>query len=440
MLKVLKVPLAALLYAFVFHFAYIEYLNPVFEYANYLYNPPTTLPLVIAYALVAAPALAYRRSNSPAAHGAALIFVLVYVPVQLMLLFMLEHSAMEITAVQASLAASMAVLLYVAPIGHHLHEPVRQTEHGALSLMLGALTVTSMVVLVASYYQYMRLVSFADVYDLRFEANDVERSAAANYLISWLSYCFLPFYTARGIVRRQPVDIAWGMIGCVLLYMATGSKMALLTPVIMYSLHRLIGATRDLLLRLLLVMVVVVGGIVIFLPDEGALFWVKSILMLRILGTSGWNVAAYYDFFSTHGYTFYSHIGPVNAVTGAYPYGELSLGQAVGVFYTGSELNNFNANFWASDAFAAIGVYGVPLITAGVALTFYCINRAAAGYSTRFVTLWLTGFWLALLNLPLSTSLLSGGGGLTLLFLWLARRRPSRSHAAPAALPDPTTS
>lgn len=433
-----KVPIAAVAFGLAFHFAYVEYLNPLFEYASFFYYAPGPLPLLLAYVLIAAPGFAYRPSTAPASYGAALIFVLVYVPVQLMLLFMLDYPKLEIAGVQVSLAASMAVLLYAAPMGHRVHSaPARAGKR--LSTTLAALTSISMVVLVVSYHEYMRLVSFADIYDLRFEANAIERSAAANYLISWLSYCFLPFYFARGIVRRSPTDLAWSMFGCLLIYMATGAKMAILTPAIMYGIHRLIGSTRDFLFRLLATMTVAVVCVVEFLPDDGVLFWVKSLLMLRILGTSGWNVAAYYDFFSNHGYTFYSHIGPINALTNAYPYGSLGLGQVVGVYYTGSELDNFNANFWASDAFAAIGVAGVPIITAGVALTFYVINRAANGYSSHFVTLWLTGFWLALLNLPLSTSLLSGGGGLTVLFLWLARR-DKRRRRSPLLLPQLSTS
>ena len=129
----------------------------------------------------------------------------------------------------------------------------------------------------------------------------------------------------------------------------------------------------------------------------------------------------YYEYFSNNGFTYYSHIGAVNALTGAYPY-DYALGQLIGLEYSGSAEANFNGNFWASDGFAALGVLGVPVVTIALAFVFIWINRIASAYSARFVFLWLSGFWLALLNVPLSTALLSGGGLVTIGLLWLFDR------------------
>jgi hypothetical protein len=195
----------------------------------------------------------------------------------------------------------------------------------------------------------------------------------------------------------------------------------------------LIRSGRQFLLKLLLSLTVGLLLIVEFIPDDGVLLWVKSILLVRVLGTGGWTMATYYDYFSSNGFTYYTHIGPINALTDAYPYGQYSLGQLIGLKYSGSVEANFNANFWASDAFAAMGVAGVPLVTAVLSAVFYFINRLASGYPTRFVVLWLSGFWLALLNVPLSTALVSGGGALILVLLWAARR-PSNSLPVASSL------
>lgn len=441
----LQLPLVALVYGAVFHYAYVAFINPAFEYANYLYLAPSALGLLYTYLLVCAPVVAYRSSSAPAAYGAALIFALCYVPAQLILLFNWERSSGELILVQAFLAASMAILLQASGLGCKATAPIRSDRH--LAPILGVLTVVSMLVLVASYHEYMRLVSFEDVYDLRFAANENERSGLVNYLISWLSYCFLPFYFARGVLRRNFADIAIGLLGCVLIYAATGSKAAILMPAVILILNRLIGSGKDFLLRLVTVLTISIFLVTELLPDDGILFWVKSILLLRVLGTGGWNMTVYYDYFSTNGYTFYTHIGPINALIGGYPYGAYSLGQLIGLQYSGSEQANFNANFWASDGFAALGVLGVPVVTAALCAVFFAINRIASGFSTRFVVLWLVGFWLAMLNLPLSTAVLSGGGAMTLLLLWSARkasthRRPSKSEPArivPPKAADPVS-
>jgi hypothetical protein len=188
---------------------------------------------------------------------------------------------------------------------------------------------------------------------------------------------------------------------------------------IIYALHLLFGSGRNFLIRLMTAFTVAVIVVTLFLPDDGFFVWAKSILLVRILGTSGWTMSTYYDYFTTNGLTFYTHIGPINTFTNAYPYGEYSLGQVIGLYYSGSSDANFNANFWASDAFAALGIAGVPVITIVLCTVFFTINRAAKNHSTQFVFLWLAGFWLALLNLPLSVALLSGGGLITLALLWM---------------------
>lgn len=437
-----RLPLAALAYGGVFHYAYVAYINPTFEYAHYLYFAPSLAALLFTYLLVAAPVVAYRPSTAPAAYGAALIFALCYVPAQLSLLFIWQRPFGEVALVQACVAASMAILLRASALGRgSAIVPVRSERR--LVPILGIVTVISLLVLVITYHEHMRLVSFEDVYDLRLESSEIQRGILADYLLSWLSYCFLPFYFARGVLRRSSADIVFGLLGCVLIYAATGSKAAILMPAIIVVLNLLYGSGKDFLLRLVVVLTVSIMLIIELLPDEGLLLWVKSILMLRVLGTGGWTMATYYDYFSANGFTFYSHIGPVNALTGAYPYGKYSLGQLIGLHYSGSEQANFNANFWASDGFAALGLAGVPIVTVALCAVFFAINRITRGYSTRFVVLWLAGFWLALLNVPLTTALLSGGGGMILLLLWSTRtasrehslKRPSTTHTAAQPVP-----
>jgi hypothetical protein len=414
-----RLPVATLVYAVVIQYAYMEYINPVFGYAHYLYFEPSVISLLFTYGLVVAPAVAYRASLAPAAYGAALIFALCYVPAQFVLLFNWQRAEGELALVQASVAASMAILLRVSTMGGNAADvPFRANRR--LSATLGVLTIVAIVVFVLNYYQDMRLVSFEDVYDLRFETNQVDRGAFVNYLTMWLSYCFLPFYFARGVLRKKPIDLGIGLVGSLLIYAAMGSKAAILMGFIIYALHLFFRSGENFLFRLLAALVVAVTLIVSLFPDEGPLLWVKSILLVRVLGTSGWTISTYYDYFTTNGFTFYTHIGPINAVTGAYPYGEYSLGQIIGLQYGGSAEANYNANFWASDGFAALGVAGVPVVTTVVCAVFYLINRAAKGYSTHFVVLWLSGFWLALLNLPLTVALLSGGGLLTVFLLWIA--------------------
>jgi membrane protease YdiL (CAAX protease family) len=74
----------------------------------------------------------------------------------------------------------------------------------------------------------------------------------------------------------------------------------------------------------------------------------------------------------------------------------------------------------------------VLLVTVPVCVVFYVINRLSSGYSSRFIALWLSGFYFAVLNLPFSTALLSGGGALTIFLLWSLRDRRREMRPARA--------
>jgi hypothetical protein len=423
--------LLALLYGLAFENAYVGYINPVYEYGHYYYFPPTLGLWVACYAFIVAPCLLMRWTDATSSYGIALFYTLCYVPTQLIMLFNWNRDAGELLLVQASLAGSMAVFMAFASAGWRpVAEPVPIKR---LAPIMAVLMAISMALLIWTYRDYMRFVGFADVYDLRFETNEIDAGPLVDYLVSWLSYCFLPFYLARGILNKRMRDVALAIVAALLIYSSTGAKAMILMPPIMLFMYGLMRAGRHFLPAVLAVMTAALFFVTELLPDDGIGFWVKFIFLLRTLCAGGWANFVYYEYFPQHGYTYYSHIGAVNKLTDAYPYGQYSLGQTIGLEYSGSELANYNANFWASDGFAALGLVGIPVITVVALFVFFAINRISSRYSSRFVALWLSGFWLGLLNLPLTTALVSAGGALTLLLLWFAARRTPKA----AGLPSP---
>lgn len=444
------------MYAALYHYSYVVFINPVFDYAHHYYFDRPLLVYVYLYGVTIFPLSLYRRSCAPANFGAALIYVLCYVPGQLTLAFMLEASLIELLLAVGALSLSMTLLFLASssspsfrflgpaaerePKGIVLHfsnlktdsEKVGNSEYQSarssgrlisesLLNMIHVLTAISLIGLVATNYSHMRIVSFEDVYDLRFASRDVAANAFVGYLVLWLSVCFIPFYMAYGLVQRSGAYIFVSLVSSVAIYAANGAKSVLILPLTIYGFHLLLNNNRDFLNRLLWTMILFV--LVITSIDSPELLMIKAIILVRTLATAGWTMATYYDYFGEHGYTYYTHIGPINSLTGAYPYGDLSLGQLIGLEYSGSIDANFNANFWASDAFAALGLAGVLPVTAALTLVMLVFNHISRSFNPRFVALWSTGFWMTLLNTPLTTSLLSGGGLLIIIFLWNSRVR-----------------
>lgn len=418
----------ALLYALAFEHSYASFISPVYEYSHYYYFP-APLPLSIAtYFLVILPCLFSRWTEAPSALGISLFYALCYVPTQLIMLFNWNRGAAELLVVQASLAASMSIFMACGAAGWR--PAVEAVPLKRLGPVMMVMTAFSLILLVWTYRDHMRFVGFDAVYDLRFETNEIEAGVIVDYFVSWLSYCFLPFYLARGIWNKRVMDIVVALTAALLLYTSSGAKAMILMAPIMLILHWLMNARERFLPALLALLTVAVVFVTDYMSSDGIGYWVKFVFLLRTLCAGGWASFVYYDYFTQNGLTYYSHIGVVNKLTDAYPYGKYSLGQVIGVEYSGSDLANFNANFWASDGFAALGLAGIPVVTAVALIVYFAINRISSGYSPRFVGLWLTGFWLGLLNLPLPTSLVSAGGALTLLLLWYAARAKPSSVAA----------
>lgn len=428
----------SLLYILGVHYAYVSYIHPTFEYAHYIYLDHSSTSLFTTYFLAWLPIAAHRPSTDPAQAVAALIYTLSYVPIQLSLLFSVDIKYDHLVWIQVMLAGSMVVLFTVAKAQRKRSPQLVSNQFRQLDYIIGALALMATALLLVANAEHMRLVSFGDVYDLRFESAAVPQSTASAYLISWLSYCFISYLYARGLIYRKWVYIAAGLAMSLTLYMSTGAKTAILLLPVSMGLNWLWDNGRNFLPRLLGAMVVSILVLVLVLPDSGVWMWMKSIFLVRVLGTAGWTASKYLEHFGAEGLTYYSHIGPINALTHSYPFGDLSLGQMIGLAYSGSTEANFNASFWASDGFAALGPIGVLVVTPFVAGVLYLINRITLNLNPRFTVVWMGGFFMALLNVPLSTALLSGGGLVIFLLAWWlsrrhigARRRSVRRHDTP---------
>ena len=128
---------------------------------------------------------------------------------------------------------------------------------------------------------------------------------------------------------------------------------------------------------------------------------------MRTQCIEGMELNTYLTFFGhdglSHSYTYYSHIGIINAITGMYPY-STSLGHAV---TNGGA--NANGMFWLMDGVAAAGLEGCIFISA----IFIFVKGLFNGISNRCnVALFsiISLFTMSMtMNVSLFTALLSCG-------------------------------
>lgn len=438
----------ALAFLLLYHAVYASYLNPIFEYFHYFYHPRPAALYIYTYLLALLPLAFHAHRATPASVGAAIIYVMCFAPGMLTMLFMWEQAIGALVASLALLSFGMCGLILVgngpgtASPNTALESPSTLPLHPTVRSTIFALTVISAVAILASNWSHMSLVGFADVYDLRAQSRDAASGALVGYLTLWLSLVFIPYYSAAGALEKNRPKFYFSVALSLLIYTSSGAKSTLLMPFTILLFVWLARSGKDFLPQLLKMFSVVLLTMVIEIPELDV---IKSLVIMRTLSTGGWTLAKYYEFFTQNGLTYYSHVGVVNALTGAYPYGEYSMGQVIGIEYINSAEANFNANFWASDGFAALGVAGLIPASAAAIFSLYLVNRFAREHDSRFVAFWLTGFWTALLNSPVPTSLLSGGGFIIMAFLYissrLSRRPPIPSPApglnnTPSVLPS----
>jgi hypothetical protein len=235
----------------------------------------------------------------------------------------------------------------------------------------------------------------------------------------WLLGVSIPYILAIAVKNKSWVLALVAITLSVSIYMGNGAKSALLMPIEGVLVGLLVWRKRDSTYILATFLAVFIW--LLYIIDSELLNLLKSLFLMRTLSTGGWTITTYYEFFSLKGLTYFSHVGPIGALIGkSY---SIEPGQLIGLEYSLSEDANFNANFWATDGIASLGVIGVIIASILLALVLRAFFNITRGMDQRAVSILLAGLWLSLLNASLFTSMLSGGGFLIYILLFFSRRR-----------------
>lgn len=296
----------------------------------------------------------------------------------------------------------------------------------------------SAMILMLLYVVYIfkgnfKLVSPFDenLYDLRFLGRDVSNgNKLVGYFTQWLSGAFLPFLLAIGIVYNKKVLILISSIGQIILYSTAANKAFVLSIIYMLGIYYITKKTNKFGVFITFFLI----GIIIFLTftqlyfedDLKLIFFpVASIILMRTLSISTINAINYYDFFLNNPFTYYSHINIIGTFIN-YPYGDLALGQVIGTQLGGSTDSNWNANFYITDGFVAMGYFGFIIIGIISGLIFYLIDSLLKFQNIILSVLLITTSSVSLMNVSIFTTLLSGGLLYLVLFLVLFKNKSSK--------------
>ncbi len=418
-------------------YVYISWLNPVYSYLGFPLAETGSPMLWLSISLVLlSAALMPQEIVRFSDFFLWMVFFFVYTPSMLFIPLqglLPDDGLMLIT----SLGLSFNIIRIITKLRIRLSTLRFQSQHLIVAFFFVYVALNAWVLWV--YGGSLSFANFAYVYDQRTLASGLAAGTFVGYATSLLSGALNPFLMAIGLTERRVGWFLLGASGQIFMYMTFALKSVLLStllvPIFYYFLlrqPRITSARLGVLIAASCLAPLCLLPLIQAGSDAGLLPLVPSLIFMRTYGLAGALTGVYADFFSTHPYTYYSHVNLIGAFV-HYPY-EQSLGQEVGYAMVGAQLDA-NANFFASDGIAAAGNIGVIAVGVIVGVFLVAANALVSRQGLRLAAVALVPFIMNVCNTSIFTQLFSGGGLalFVMIYLWQSRLRPwSRSDLDPA--------
>jgi hypothetical protein len=326
-----------------------------------------------------------------------------------------DHAVASLSAMASTAAFLAPALFLTSPVRQRIVLPARAFDH-LLSLIL-AFGVS--IICVGALYNF-RIAGVADMYLLRAQ---IDFPLPLRYSIGASSNALLPFAFACFFIRGYRWRAAAALVLLLLFYPITLTKVSLFAPFWLLFLATLATLFEARIAVLLSLSLPALLG-VLFVPFE-ANGVISKIHFLDYFGTVNFRMLAvpsvaldmYNDFFSRHELTHFCQMQFLKPFVSC-PYSEyLSI-----VMSKNYQLGNVNASLFATEGIASVGLKWAPVSIFVCGLIVALGNRLSAGLPPKLVLLSAGVLTQILLNVPLSTSLLSYGAGL-LFLLWYVTPR-----------------
>jgi hypothetical protein len=316
----------------------------------------------------------------------------------------------------AGLSAAASAIAFLLP-ALFISSPLRQAyvlPAAAFDRLLTSILLLGVVTCVLGATYNFRLVAVEDIHPYR---EKLDSPAIVNYLVTIVSNALLPFAFAGFAATRACWRAGAVLVLLLLFYPITLSKIAFFAPmwlVVMLVLSRIFEPRITVVLSLLGPMLAGLAVIVLFKADVALLF---STVNHRMIAVPSMAMDVYNDFFSRHDLTYFCQVSVLKWVMSC-PYQEqLSL-----VMEKAYKLGNYNASLFATEGIASVGPVFAPIAAFACGLVVALGNRLSAGLPPRFILVSGAILPQALLNVPLSTVMLTHGLGVLFLLWYITPR------------------
>jgi len=315
-----------------------------------------------------------------------------------------DHRLAEISFALSMIAFLLPVLFMTAPV----RRSYSLSKTAFDRLLLAILALAAATIAAGSSFNF-RLASVRDIYDFR---NDIQIPTVLNYLIGMTSTTLLPFAFAGFVIRKTYWGAAAALLLLLCLYPVTLTKLTLFAPFWLVGMLVLTKLFRPRIVVVLSLLVPILAALALSAIFAGRAELLFSIVNFRMIAIPSVALDVYSHFFSTHELTRFCQISFLKPLLSC-PYQD----QLAVVMERAYKIGSFNASLLATEGLASVGFYLAPVAVLACGFIVGIGNRLSAGLPAQFVLLSGAMFPQVLLNVPLSTALLTHGGVL-LFLLW----------------------
>jgi hypothetical protein len=407
-----------------------EVIAPTYAYMGFFFTPPGSA-LASSATLLFAILPGWRMpisSTRPSTLVAWVLYVLVYVPAQIVPIFASDRAFISYYPFQIALFSGFLILLVfgMLPV---LSIPTPRLTPWMFWPVLGVFSIAVYASVIVRYGIPTSLPSLGDVYDVRSEFNEQARQQGAflAYGMSWQAKVVNPLFMANGIVKRNPAFLAAGVGGQLLLFALAGHKTVLFSAFLVVGILIAIrnrGALVGVLMSLGASSLVLLSLLSDMLTNGNI---VTSLFVRRLILVPGLLTGYYHEFFSENPKT--RSFGPFLNAVFEHPY-DLSIPNVIGLQYFDKVTMSANANLWA-DGFASFGYFGVISFSLVLGVILWTLNSLSDKSDWRIAIVLAGVASFSLVNSSLMTSIGTHGIGFAIIILtFLPMDKPTRPLAS----------
>ena len=277
---------------------------------------------------------------------------------------------------------------------------------------LEILTFSILLIVIALSINKIRFVNILTESDLMYEqrADNSLAGSSVGYLVSWLKNALIPILMVCYLRTQHYLKFTISFAAMIIVFMIDMSKITFLMAFIIAIVYFLYAKFQTAFLNYFAVFVMtsLMGislGCYLFVDNE-TVFKIAAILLMRTLCIEGMELATYLNFFEVchnHPYTYFTHIGIIGKITGAYPYS-----QPIGLVVT-YDGPNANGCFWLMDGITGAGVLGCVFASFLFLIFKSVMNGMGTKYDIGLCVIILTFSIASLVNVSLFTAIMSCG-------------------------------